>query len=213
MSCALCEVRKPRRYCPGVNGDICTICCGTEREVTVDCPFDCVYLQDARRHEKQQPLREEDIPNPGIAVSEGFLENNSALLGFFGGRLLQAAYEVPGLIDFDIRETLQALVRTLQTEQSGLYYETRPANPLAAGVYLLMQGAVAEFRRLEREQLGMQRTRESDVIGVMVFFQRMEALNNNGRRRGRAFIDFLRAHFAQEDEPQTPAAPSSLILP
>ena len=52
MPCAICQIRRPRRFCPGVRGDICSLCCGTEREVTVNCPLDCEYLQEARKHEK-----------------------------------------------------------------------------------------------------------------------------------------------------------------
>ena len=44
---------------------ICSICCGTEREVTVDCPLDCEFLQEARQHEKPQRIDRRRIPQPG----------------------------------------------------------------------------------------------------------------------------------------------------
>ena len=50
MSCAICEVRKEKRFCPAVHDRICPRCCGTEREVTLDCPSECVFLQQARAH-------------------------------------------------------------------------------------------------------------------------------------------------------------------
>jgi hypothetical protein len=34
--------------------------------------------------------------------------------------------------------------------------------------------------------------RDSEVLGVLVFWQRMRARHNNGRPRGRMFYDFLR---------------------
>ena len=52
MSCAICETRKEKRFCPAVHGRICPQCCGEQREVTLDCPSDCPYLQQAREHEK-----------------------------------------------------------------------------------------------------------------------------------------------------------------
>jgi len=52
MSCALCEKRKEKRFCPALHDRICPQCCGEQREVTLDCPSDCVYLQQAREHEK-----------------------------------------------------------------------------------------------------------------------------------------------------------------
>ena len=51
MSCVICEIRKEKRVCPAVHGRICAQCCGEQREVTLDCPSDCPYLQQAREHE------------------------------------------------------------------------------------------------------------------------------------------------------------------
>ena len=60
--CKLCEKKRARRYCPGVSGEICPICCGTERENTIDCPSECEYLQEARLREKPIPLTEAEFP-------------------------------------------------------------------------------------------------------------------------------------------------------
>ncbi len=54
LSCAICETRREKRFCPAVHGRICPQCCGEQREVTLDCPSDCPYLQQARQHEKPQ---------------------------------------------------------------------------------------------------------------------------------------------------------------
>ena len=61
MSCALCHDRKEKRFCPALHDRICPQCCGEAREVTIDCPSDCVYLQQAREHEKP---READQLDP-----------------------------------------------------------------------------------------------------------------------------------------------------
>ena len=69
-----------------------------------------------------------------------------------------------------------------------------------------------EARRQETERLGMSKTRDADVLGALVFLQRLEYDRNNGRRRGRAFLDFLRALY--DSAPGGAAAPpTSLILP
>jgi hypothetical protein len=116
------------------------------------------------------------------------------------------------VIDFDVRETLEALIKTMRTEQSGLYYESRPGNALAANLYVLLQSGIADYRRAEQQQLGMARTRDTDVLGVLCFLQRLELMHNNGRRRGRAFIDLMRAQIPPEAQAPPPPAPS-LILP
>jgi hypothetical protein len=196
-----------------VQGDICTICCGTEREVTVACPLDCEFLRDARRHDKPPTVDIASVPNQDVRVTEEFLEANEELLFFLGQTLAAVALDTPGAIDFDLREALDALIRTYRTLQSGVYYESIPANPLAARIFVAVQGAAGEFREQQRERLGISKTRDSDVLGLLVFLQRLEYDRNNGRQRGRAFVDFLNAFYPGAPAPSSPSASSSLILP
>lgn len=180
--------------------------------MSVDCPLDCEYLQEARRHEKPQLIDEAQIPNRDITVSERFLEEHEPLLAFLGQAMAEAAFGNAGTIDYDVREALDALVRTYRTLQSGVYYESLPANPLAASVYGLVQQALADYRQRETQQLGVSRTRDADVLGILVFLQRVELDRNNGRRRGRAFLDMLREFYSAEPPSSEPAS-SPLILP
>ncbi|HUJ20086.1 MAG TPA: hypothetical protein VLX58_01135 [Bryobacteraceae bacterium] len=211
MPCAICHVRRPKRFCPGVRGDICTLCCGTEREVTVDCPLDCVYLREAHQHEKITPPDPGSFPNQDIRVTEEFLHDHEPLLLFSARTLLEAALATPGAVDFDVREALDALVRTYRTLESGVYYETRPANPLAANISREMQAGLEEFRKHEPEQTGMTRTRDADVLRVLAFLQRLELDNNNGRKRGRSYLVFLNNFFPERQEPASTRG--SLIVP
>ena len=213
MACAICETRRPRRYCPGVRGDICTTCCGTEREVTVSCPLDCEYLREARKHDKTPPIDPEQVPNRDIRVADELLSENEKLLAHLSMTLMRAASETPGVVDFDMRDALDALTRTYRTLQSGVYYESRPTNPLAAHICDVAQAGIAKFRQDETESLGMTKTRDADILGLLVFLQRFELDQNNGRRKGRAFLDALRAIYGDEAGAAPPAASSSLILP
>src|SRR5579872_3480553 len=211
MACTICETRRPRRFCPGVRGDICTLCCGAEREVSVTCPLDCEYLRDAHKHEKAPEIDESQVPNRDIKVTERFLEEHEALLMVLGGMLYRGAMDTDAAVDYDVREALEALVRTYRTLQSGVYYETVPPNPLAAAIYRSLQHNVAELRRHETQQEGISKTRDTDILGMLVFLQRLEYDRNNGRKRGRAFLGFLGGIYAAGPEPA--AAPPSLILP
>jgi hypothetical protein len=210
MVCAICEIRRPKRFCPGVRGEICSLCCGAEREVSVHCPLDCGYLQDARKHDKTPPVNPDEFPNQDIRVTDEFLHENEDLLVVLGRGIMTAALQADA-IDNDVREALDALIRTYRTLQSGVYYETRPQNPLARAICIGVQNCLAELRRTEQESGGITRTRDAQVLGLLVFLQRLELDRNNGRRLGRAFIDFLRTFFAPHDVQQT-AAPS-LIVP
>jgi hypothetical protein len=211
MACAICQTRRPRRFCPGVHGDICTICCGTEREVTVDCPLDCEYLQEARRHEKLIDVDPAQIPNQDIRVTEEFLESNEKLVAYLGISIVVTALDTPGVVDSDVREALDGLTRTYRTLQSGVYYESRPGNPLAGAIYGAVQEAVAKMREGEQRDAGLGRTRDADILGVLVFLQRIAIDRNNGRKRGRAFVDALREFYSPDEDAAPPE--SSLILP
>lgn len=207
--CKICNTRRPRRFCPGVGGDICSICCGTEREVTVDCPLDCEYLIESRVHEKPGPAG--DPPNEDIKVSERFLRENETLVTVLGRAVLQAGLSVPGAVDSDVREALEALIRTYRTLESGLYYETRPDNPIAARIAGMVQESVAEYRRQQQERTGMAGTRDSAILGVLAFLQRAEVLRQNGRKRGRSYLHFLYDNFPEPENLMGDGA--SLIVP
>ena len=77
MVCKICETRRPKRACPAVGGDICSLCCGREREVTLSCPLDCVYLQEARKHERPAEVDPREFPNQDIRLTETFVRENT----------------------------------------------------------------------------------------------------------------------------------------
>jgi hypothetical protein len=206
MKCPICNTRKPRRYCPGMNAEICSICCGNEREVSISCPLDCPYLVEARRHEKPHELSPDEVPNRDIQVTEEFLREHEPLLVFLGAKLLEASLAQAGAVDSDVREALQSLIRTHRTLQSGLYYETRPSNLIAAGIHQRMQEAVESLRKELAEQNATP-LRDAEVLGTLVFLERVELHENNERPRGRAFIDYLRAYFPQPEQGLAPSTP------
>src|SRR6266404_2028043 len=146
MKCKICNIRKPRRYCPGVSGEICSLCCGTEREVTVNCPHDCEYLMEARIHEKPPDMDPAQIPNRDIRITEEFIESHEPLITFFCAALMRSVLDAPSVIDSDVREALESLARTYRTLQIGLYYESLPENPLAAAICKDIAERIVELR-------------------------------------------------------------------
>ena len=190
MLCAICQKRKAKRHCPGVHGEICALCCGTERENSVTCPLDCVYLQEAHRYEwerrGEKPLAE--IPHEKYELDDNFLYHHGVLVEKLGATLLQRALELPATQDSDVREALDALIRTRETLASGIYYDTVPSAPVPEAIYRELQ------KNLE-EQSKEQHIKEDDVIRALVFLVRIAAARDNGRARCRAFLGFLQAAF------------------
>lgn len=207
--CQLCEKRRPRRYCPGVSGDICPRCCGEERENTVDCPLDCEYLQEARRRERPPELTQEDIPHSDIEITEQFLDSNSNLVTHTARALVDAALAVPGAIDSDAREALESMIKTHRTLESGIIYTSRPDNPLAASIQQGVMESIEKLRTDLKKRTGSNPIRDKDLLGVLVFLARVGVAHDNRRRRGRAFLDFLRRYFQRT----APGESAPLITP
>jgi len=197
--CKVCGKRRARRRCPAVHGDICTICCGTEREVSLSCPLECEFLQEAHRREKPVLVDEKDLSDPDVPVTEEFLRDHEELLLFCMVSLVHAALRTASATDADALEALGALIKTYRTAESGLLYETRPVNTIAASVQRALAESLADYQkiRMERESLHF---RNAEILAVLVFLRRMGQQNQNGRPRGRMYLDLL--------EQMTPATSS-----
>ena len=205
--CAICKKKKARRECPGVRGMICAPCCGAEREVTIDCPLDCVYLREARRHEPEQTPTVEKIPFPAIEVGDAFLAEHEQFIGIIGLQMLRYALEHPKTTDNDLQAAIEKLVRTYETLSSGIYYESLPEEGSQIGLFREIKKFLDEYREKERQKGSVAPLKESDVIQALVFLSRLGVLHSNQRPRGRAFIDFLRGLYpeaaaARPDEPR-----------
>jgi hypothetical protein len=197
--CKVCGKRRARRRCPAVHGDICTICCGTEREVSLSCPLECEFLHEAHRREKPVLVDERDLSDPDVPVTEEFLRDHEELLLFCMVSLVHAALRTVSATDADALEALGALIKTYRTAESGLLYETRPVNTIAASVQRALVESLADYQKIraERENLHF---RNTEILAVLVFLRRMGQQNQNGRPRGRMYLDLLKQ--------MTPAASS-----
>lgn len=191
--CHLCERRAPRRFCPALERDICSVCCGTEREQSIGCPLDCEHLRDARYHERLPELDPKTLPNPEIELTDRFMDEHKDLAVVLGRLLFVAAMETQGVVDADMREALASLVTTYRTASSGLIYEARPDNAIAAAVAARFREELNEFRDDVAKSSPEHAILDKHLLGVLVFWQRLEYQRSNGRRKGRAFIESLYA--------------------
>ena len=139
--------------------------------------------------ERSPELDEAQVPNLDVKLSEKFIRDNEPLV-FSLALALRQSMRTERAVDFDAREALEAAIRTLRTRESGLIYESRPQNPYAASIQGGLVSAVEEFQREAATEMRAT-VRDADVLGALVFLQRLEMQHNNGRRRGRAFLDFL----------------------
>ena len=160
--------------------------------MTLSCPLDCEYLQEAHGHEKTLPVSEDQISNPDIHVDEAFVARNEELLLFCVYSLLQAALRTPGAVDTDVLAALEALIQTQRTLDSGLVYETRSENAVAAAVQRAFSASLADYEKLRSEREGVPALRGSDILKTLVFLHRVGQQNQNGRPKGRLYLGLLR---------------------
>jgi hypothetical protein len=189
--CQRCGQRRARRACPALHADICSICCGTEREVSLSCPLDCQYLREGHQHEKTLPVEAKDVAAPDIDLTEDFVGRHQEFLLFGMYTLLTAALQTPGAVDSDVLEALDALIKTYRTAESGLIYESHPENLVAFAVQRAFTASLAEYSKNLSERRSPQ-LRDKDILCTLVFLRRFGQQNLNGRPRGRMFLDVLR---------------------
>jgi len=218
VSCAICEKRKEKRFCPAVHGRICPQCCGEQREVTLDCPSACVYLQQAREHERARPLQDLDQAAlfPQVEIGEQFLYEHEHLILGLSYALAKSAQADGAITDADLMAALGSMTKKQETlVNSGLHYETPIASLSQQAVVAQVHEMLKGYREAEQKQLGYSRLHDSDVLGALVFLVRMGHARTSGRPKSRAFVDFVRAQFPEKQSAVATGteAGSRIIIP
>jgi len=212
VACPICAKRKAERFCPAKGEKICAVCCGTEREVTIDCPSDCSYLVAAHRYESEHrralpadtPLLDEKIPQDTVYAHQ-------QLMSALAFSIAKFCAVQPTATDPDVLAALEALAQTYKTLGSGIIYENPPVAPLPRELYAALIAFLTEVKKQQAERANSAAWKDSEVFSLLVFLYRMGLLRTNGRPRSRRFIEFLRAQFPQA--PELKREESRIIVP
>jgi hypothetical protein len=174
-----------RRACPAQGEHICSVCCGTKRQIEIACPPDCLYLTSAREHPPaiERRRHEQDLARIAPLVRD-FTDLQAELFLLLTSATLR---DVPGelqkLLDEDVAGAAAALAATLETASRGVLYEhrppTRPAERLMGAFRVLLHeaGKTIPESRVER-----------DAILVL---RRLEQGARSARESARASRDFI----------------------
>jgi len=197
--CPICQKRKPGRFCPAKAAKICAQCCGTEREVSIDCPPDCGYLTAAHRYEDQHPRTlPSDTPLRDVRIASDVVHANAPLLSAVAFTIAKFSAQQRPTTDPDVLASLQALAGTYKTLSTGIIYEQRPAIPVQGELYDVLSLFLAETKQKQAQSGG--RIKDSEIFQLLVFLFRMGLLRTNGRPRSHRFIEFLRGQFPGAQE-------------
>ena len=212
MSCPICEKRKAARFCPAKGEKICAVCCGTEREVSIDCPSDCAYLVAAHRYENEhQRSLPADTPLLDEKIPQDIVYTHQQLMAALAFSIAKFCAVQPAAVDNDVLAALQALAQTYKTLTSGIIYEKQPDAPLPRELYAALAAFLAEIKKQQAERAASASLKDTEIFYLLVFLYRMGLLRTNGRSRSRRFIEFLRGQFPQA--PELKRDESRIIVP
>ena len=197
MSCSPCQIRKEKRFCPALHARICAACCGTHRELILDCPSG-IYWKQARAYDRFRPELLEDERWFVHVQVEDLLEAHPLLLEDLLESITQSALGNSSLRDRDVIEALTALARSFETHaNSGLHYE--PMGPSLAQQALIqeLRAVIADYDA-ESQEVSELHLHDNDALKALVLILRLALDRSSGRPLSRGFLDFLRAEFKKD---------------
>ncbi len=185
--------------------------------MTLDCPSECVYLQQARQHEKPRAVGELDQSGlfPNVEIGEAFLYEQEHLVLGLSYTLAKSAHADRGIRDSDLIAALTTLARRYEMlANSGLHYESPMTNLAYQAIATEIERMVKEYREAEQKHLGYNRLRDGDVLRAIVFLVRMAFTRASGRPKSRTFVDFLFQQFPEQSSAiAAPQEISRIIVP
>jgi hypothetical protein len=199
LSCALCQTRKEKRFCPALHDRICAKCCGEHREAFLDCSSACPYLKQAREYDRFRPeLREDERWFADVEVKDDFLDTHGVLLDNLLDSIADSTDVQPTIRDRDVIDALTSLARSFQTRaNSGLHYEPERLSLAQQALIEELQEVLRDYDR-DGRRMGYRNLRDGETLKAMVFILRVALGRSSGRTLARGFLEFLRSEFVED---------------
>ena len=149
------------------------------------------------------------LPFPDVRLTPEFARSHAVLLTTLMSSISQYAREHRQLVDADAIAALRALAESYRTLSSGLYYEKPPDYLYQRELYQALKATLEEFQRVETQRQGVITLRNSDLRDALIYLTQLGAVRENGRPKGRAFLDLIRTEIAPQESEQ---ADSRIVL-
>ena len=207
-NCPLCSSRAGKRYCPAIAEQICAVCCGTKREVEIDCPSSCSYLKASRSYESDKP-----IPDPQVAARvhnyDGrFFERYHLILDSVTRSVVEEHAASRLLVDSDVIEVYNSLKTTMKTLSSGIYYESLPEGSVRLSLFRRLKTVFDEL--MEPDPSGVRAIlKVTEAVDVLDFLTIVAQANSSIRPKSRRYLDWITEKFGDRLQTQS----SGIILP
>src|SRR5215475_4306057 len=208
-TCPLCSERAGKRYCPAKDQRICTVCCGTKREVEIDCPSSCTYLKASRSYESEKPIPDPEVAARVRQLDARFLEQFHPVLDLLTLAIAEERQSSAWLVDNDVIEVLEALKKTLHTLSSGIYYESLPEGPVRQSLFRRLKEIFDQLMEVDptAERRVLKVSEASDMIDCMII---VALANSSVRPKSRRYLDWVAERF---EDRMKPRQSTGLIIP
>jgi hypothetical protein len=205
--CPVCAERSAKRFCPAKNEQICSVCCGTHREIDIDCPGSCIHLKTGSTYESERKPIDQAIASRVQNFGADFVQHYGPILALVGQAVAEERRGSAWLVDADVAEVYKALAATMKTLSSGIYYESVPENPIQGALFRRLKGVLDALM----ESSGTQRAlRVAEVLNILDFLGLTVVLNSSGRPKSRQYLDWIAL---ASRVPESPSESSRLIIP
>jgi len=206
-TCPLCSTRTGKRYCPAKETQICAVCCGTKREIEIDCPSSCAHLKASRSYEAEKPIIDPELVARIRKYDAAFLDRYDYAIAAINVAVLQERSDSRWLVDHDVIEVYKALAATMGTLAKGIYYETLPAGPVQLALFRRLKDALDQ---LMKPDTGAEHPilKVSEAVDVLDFLTFAAQMNASVRPKSRRYLDWISESFGQAQSQQ-----SGLIIP
>ena len=188
--CPLCTERSAKRFCPAKQTVICAVCCGTKREVEIDCPSSCAHLQAGRSYESERKPLDPQLAARARHFGEGFVNQYGPVLDGLSRAVADERLASPWLVDMDVAEVYKSLATTMKTLSSGIYYESLPEGAIRLSLFRRLKSILDTLMEPSGQQLAL---RLSEVLDILDFLVLAVTANSSGRPRSRQYLDWISA--------------------
>ena len=188
--CPLCSERTGKRYCPAKDAQICAVCCGTKREIEIDCPASCPYLRAIRSYEAEKGIPDAELAAKVQKYDNSFVYRYREVLDAVSRAVAEERMTSSWLVDNDVIEVYKALTSTMKTLSSGIYYESLPDGGVRLALFRRLKSLLDEM--MQPSPSGDRRIlKVSEVIDVLDFLTFAAQINSSVRPRSRRYLDWI----------------------
>ncbi len=188
--CPLCSERSGKRYCPAKGSQICAVCCGTKREVEIDCPASCPHLIAGRSYEAEKRVPDPELARRVEKYSNDFVYKYSPILDAISRSVVEERVQSPWLVDNDVIEVYKSLASTMKTLSSGIYYESLPEGSVRISLFKRLKTQLDELMQ-PSPNADRRALKVSEAVDVLDFLSFAAQANSSVRPKSRRYLDWL----------------------